>query len=55
MMFRAPSTENTSMRNIDASDSVRKPCATVEPYGESRRARSGCVWIHWWSPVTSAN
>src|SRR3954469_16330594 len=32
---------------------VRKPCATVRPNGPAA-ARSGSVWIHWWSSVASA-
>src|SRR5262249_45030711 len=36
------------------SERVRKPCATVVLKGLSRRARSTSVWIHWWSPVSSA-
>src|SRR6266850_7236355 len=27
----------------------------VVPNGDSRRARSTSTWIHWWSPVASAN
>src|SRR5262249_47681194 len=37
------------------SDSVRKPWAIVLPPGISRLARSTSTWIHWWSPVASAN
>src|SRR5437870_1945933 len=29
--------------------------AAVSPPGISRRARSTSTWIHWWSPVASAN
>src|SRR5579885_1860346 len=35
-------------------ETVRKPWAMVVWNGDSRRARSGSVWIHWWSPVRSA-
>src|SRR6476659_4002995 len=35
-------------------ESVRNPCAIVVPNGPSA-ARSGSTWIHWWSPVASAN
>src|SRR4030095_15200933 len=31
-----------------------KPCAIVVPNGPAF-ARSGSTWIHWWSPVASAN
>ena len=27
----------------------------VDFQGDSRAARCGSVWIHWWSPVASAN
>src|SRR3954470_2074925 len=37
-----------------SSDNVRKPCAIVPLNGPSL-ARSGSTWIHWWSPVASAN
>ena len=39
--------------NIGVSDNVRKLCATVPLKGRERRAAVG--WIHWWSPVDSAN
>src|SRR5258706_12343499 len=35
-------------------DRLRYPCATVLPNGPCA-ARSGSTWIHWWSPVASAN
>src|SRR3954467_11940866 len=35
-------------------DRVRYPCATVPPNGPFA-ARCGSTWIHWWSPVASAN
>src|SRR5580704_8383154 len=35
-------------------DSVRYPWAMVVPKGPDA-ARSGSTWIHWWSPVASAN
>src|SRR4051812_46600425 len=31
------------------------PCAIGPPYGLSALARSTSTWIHWWSPVASAN
>src|SRR5262245_1683231 len=40
--------------NLISSESVRKPCAIVVPNGPCA-ARSGSTWIHWWSPVASAN
>ena len=33
---------------------MKSPCAIVPPKGVCA-AFSGSVWIHWWSPVTSAN
>ena len=54
--MRVPSIEPTASRSKRlTSDSVKKPCAMVVPYGESRRARSASTWIHCRSPVTSAN
>src|SRR5919197_1994554 len=44
----------TLLPSIGTSDSTRKPCAMVMPKGPSL-ARSGSTWIHWWSPVASAN
>jgi hypothetical protein len=41
-------------KNFGSSDSVRKPCAIGAPNGPAR-ARSTSTWIHWWSPVASAN
>src|SRR5215472_16633382 len=40
--------------NLLSSDVVRNPCAMVAPKGDSARARSGSVWIQYWSPVISA-
>ena len=37
-----------------ASDSVRNPWAIGPPKGPAF-ARSTLTWIHWWSPVASAN
>src|SRR3954454_13597894 len=37
-----------------ASASVRYPWAIGPPNGPAF-ARSGSTWIHWWSPVASAN
>ena len=34
---------------------VKNPWATVPPKGDSLAARSTFMWIHWWSPVASAN
>ena len=42
-------------RRLGYSESTRYPCAMVAPNGDSTRARSGSTWIHWWSPVASAN
>jgi hypothetical protein len=38
-----------------SADRVRNPCAIVVLAGLSRAARSTSTWIHWWSPVASAN
>src|SRR2546423_246667 len=44
----------TSYDIAGSSDSVRYPWAIVVPNGPAP-ARSGSTWIHWWSPVASAN
>jgi hypothetical protein len=44
-----------SVMNAVHSDRVSAPWATVPPNGPSFAARSGSTWIHWWSPVRSAN
>ena len=41
-------------KNRGNKDSVKKPCATVDPNG-LLAARAGSTCIHWWSPVASAN
>jgi hypothetical protein len=52
--MRAPSMANAASMKSGSSDRVRKPWAMVVPNGPSA-ARCGSVWIHWWSPVASAN
>src|SRR5438477_10068400 len=44
----------TSYDITGSSDSVRYPWPIVVPNGPAA-ARSGSTWIHWWSPVASAN
>src|SRR5579862_4488018 len=44
----------TSWRMAGMIDRVRYPWAMVPPNGPAA-ARSGSTWIHWWSPVASAN
>src|SRR5437868_9345201 len=44
----------TSYDITGSSDSVRYPWPIVVPKGPVA-ARSGSTWIHWWSPVASAN
>src|SRR5215471_17611861 len=39
---------------LTSSESVRNPWAIVVPNGPCA-AFSGSTWIHWWSPVASAN
>src|SRR5438445_13565360 len=47
-------TDTTSLSSIGSIDRVRYPWATVVPNGPFAAA-SGSTWIHWWSPVASAN
>src|SRR5215203_4118189 len=54
MPIRAPSTLITSDSNIGSIESDRYPCAIVVPNGPCA-AMSLSTWIHWWSPVASAN
>src|SRR3954447_14141738 len=49
-----PVTRTTSLSSAGASDSVRYPWAIGPPKGPLF-ARSTSTWIHWWSPVASAN
>src|SRR6266540_1502891 len=49
-----PSTRQICAPSIGTSDNVRYPCAIVVPNGPFA-AFSGSTWIHWWSPVASAN
>src|SRR5687767_132034 len=42
-------------RKLSQRQRVRLPWAIVVPNGLSFFARSTSTWIHWWSPVTSAN
>src|SRR4029453_18140017 len=42
-------------RKLSQRHRVRLPWAIVVPNGLSFLARSTSTWIHWWSPVTSAN
>src|SRR5262245_15052980 len=55
MPMRAPSISTASLKKYGSRDSVRNPWATVVRYGDSRAARSRSTWIHWSSPVASAN
>src|SRR5438093_8918054 len=52
--MRTSSTTSADCASRGNSDSVRKPCAMVVPNGPPA-ARSRSTWIHWWSPVASAN
>src|SRR5689334_6123014 len=54
MPIFASATRITSMSSAGSSDSDRYPCAIVPPNGPAFAA-SGSTWIHWWSPVASAN
>src|SRR6478672_2744601 len=49
-----PFTRMISGRSTGANDNVRYPWAIGPPNGPSF-ARSTSTWIHWWSPVASAN
>ena len=52
--MRDSTTCSEDSKKRGSSDSVRKPCAIGAPKGPAR-ARSTSTWIHWWSPVASAN
>src|SRR5829696_3962519 len=53
--METPSTRTTWGTSTGPSDSVRYPWAIGPPNGLSFFARSTSTWIHWWSPVASAN
>ena len=52
--MRDSTTSTPASKIFGSSDSVRKPCAIGAPKGPAL-ARSTSTWIHWWSPVASAN
>src|SRR5690349_1434704 len=52
--MRDSTTSSAASKKRGSSDSVRKPWAIGPPKGPAL-ARSTSTWIHWWSPVASAN
>src|SRR5262245_41144877 len=54
MPIVSPSTRRISLPRKGISESVRYPWAMVLPNGPCA-AFSASTWIHWWSPVASAN
>ena len=53
--MRKPVVMTTCGISTGPSERVRYPWAMGPPKGLSAFARSASMWIHWWSPVASAN